>query len=162
MGGGGKSAESGASEDLVEIAKQFFKETTPVRQELTGQFLEALTTGGSGARMPIISKAVESSQRATSKTMRSTEENLARGGLAGTPFGAQIRAQTQQQGEFATSQVEPNMIMQILQQIPGFVTGSSQVTTSGMGQAAGAQAQQTGAFGNLVSGMMSPFKFNFG
>ena len=161
MGGGGKG-ETGTTKDLSKIAKTFFKETTPLRKDLTNQFLEALVTGGAGARLPIVNKAVESSRRATSNTLRGLDEQLAQSGLAGTPFGVQARTQTEQEGRFATSQIEPNMVLQMLSQIPGFVMGSNQVTVSGLGQAAGAQAQQAGAEAAFLQAMMSPFKFGFG
>jgi len=161
MGGGGKGGESGANEDLGKIAKQFFAETTPLRQETISQFLEALTTGGVGARIPIISKAQEQSRQATSNTLRGTDQQLAQSGLAGTPFGENIRAQTLQQGQQATAMVPIDIINQMLTQIPGFVTGSNQVVVSGLGQAADAQAQQAQQPAGLLGAIMSPFRFNF-
>lgn len=158
-GGGGKGNEAG--EDLADIAKQFFGETTPLRQEMIDQFMEALTTGGVGARIPIINKALESSRRAESQTMQGTEENLARTNLAGTPFGAMVRSSTEQQGNLATSQIPTNIIAGMLQQIPGFITGTNQVVTSGMGQAAGAEAGSQNAFANLIGAYLAPFNFGF-
>ena len=65
-GGGGKGGKSGASEDLAQIAKSFYGETGGLRGETISQMEEGLTTGGVGARMPIISKAQESSRQSTS------------------------------------------------------------------------------------------------
>ena len=139
--GGGKGG-GGASSHLAHMAQAFFTEATPARQELLSQFEELLTTGGVGARQPIIRKAVEGSKRATSKSLQALEGDLARTGLAGTPFGENIRAGTRREGEFAASQIAPNMAMQLLQMIPNFLLGQGNVAISGMGQAAGAQAQE--------------------
>jgi hypothetical protein len=160
MGGGGKG-KTDTSSDLSKIAKAFYTETTPLRQELTDQFFEALTTGGVGARIPIIRKSEEASRRATSNTLQALENQLAQSGLSGTPFGERIRQESTQQGAFQTSQIAPNIIMQMLSQIPGFITGSNQVTVSGMGQAAGAEAQQANAQANFLQAMLSPFRFGF-
>ena len=133
MGGGGKGENKSAG-DLSKIAKAFFSETTPLRQQLEGQFMEALNTGGVGARMPIISKAQEQSRQATSNTLAGVDTQLAQGGLAGTPFGQMIRANTLQQGNQATAMVPFNIIQAMLQQIPGFVTGANQTVVTGLGQ----------------------------
>jgi hypothetical protein len=159
MGGGGKG-KTDTSDDLAKIAKAFFKETTSTRQELTNQMEEALTTGGVGARMPIIRKAEEASRLATSNTLRALDAELAQTGLAGTPFGENIRAGTTQRGALATAGVGPGIVQQFLQMIPGYITGSNQVTVSGLGQAAGAQAQQAGAEAQYLGAMLSPFSFS--
>ena len=141
--GGGKGG-GGASSHLAHMAQAFFTESTPARQELLKQFEEVLTTGGVGARQPIIRKAVEGSKRATSTSLQALEGDLARTGLAGTPFGENIRAGTRREGEFATSQIAPNMAMQLMQMIPNFLLGQSNVAVSGLGQAASAQQQRAG------------------
>jgi hypothetical protein len=160
MGGGGKG-ENKSGEALGKIAQRFFGETTPLRRELIGQYEEGLTTGGVGARMPIISKSQEASRRATSNTLAGLDQQLAQSGLAGTPFGVQQRTEAEQRGRYATSQIPTQIVGQMLAQIPGFVTGSNQVTVSGLGQAAGAEAQSQGASANFLQSMMSPFNFSY-
>ena len=160
--GGGSKGESGASKDLGKLAKRFEKETRGTRGELVDQMYEALTTGGVGARIPIISKAVESSQRATSESLKALDAQLAQTGLAGTPFGVRARQEAEQGGRFATSQISPNIISQIISQIPGFVTGQQQIAVSGLGQQVSGEAQQAGAQAAFLQAMMSPFKFGFG
>jgi hypothetical protein len=162
MGGGGKGGSNKSSDDLNEIAKQFFDETSPLRTELNTQFLEALNTGGSGARMPIIAKSQERSRQATSNALQALDTNLAQSGTAGTPFGDRLRTETTQKGEQATAQVPTNIVMQMLQAIPGYVTGANQTTVTGLGQAAGAEASSQGAAGGMLGAMLSPFSFNFG
>jgi hypothetical protein len=161
MGGGGKG-ESKSSKDLSELAQQFAAETGPTRRTLIDQMYEALTTGGVGARIPLVDRAVESSQRATSESLRALDTQLAQTGLAGTPFGERIRAGTEQQGRLATSQVSPNIIGQMIQQIPGFVTGQQQIAVQGLSGAVSGEAQQAGAQASLLAAMMSPFRFSFG
>jgi hypothetical protein len=161
MGGGGKGGNKSGGK-LEDIAEAFFAETTPLRQTMQDQFLEALTTGGSQARIPIIGKAEEQSRQATSRSMNALDADLARTGLAGTPFGARTRAETIQRGDQATSMIPTNIVMQMLQQIPGYVTGANQTVVTGMGQAAGAEAQTQQAQGNYLGAMLSPFKFGFG
>jgi len=159
--GGGKGGGNSGSKKLEKIAKNFYDETTPLRQEMQDQFLEALTTGGVEARIPMVNKAVESSRQATSNTLRQLDTQLAQSGLAGTPFGQQIQTQALQSGNQQTAGVPFNIIAQLLQQIPGYVTGANQTVVTGLGQAAGAQAQQTGADASMLGALLSPFNFKF-
>jgi hypothetical protein len=160
--GGGSKGKSGASEDLGDLAKDFARETKGPRRTLIDQMAEALTTGGVGARIPIINRAVESSQRATSNTLKALDAQLAQSGLGGTPFGERIRSEATQQGQFQTSQIGPGIVAQLLQQIPGFITGTNQIAISGLTGQAGAEASQAGAQANFLASIMSPFRFNFG
>lgn len=161
MGGGGKGGGNESSEALGAIANAFFTETTPLRQQLIGQYSEALQTGGSEARMPVIQKAQEQSRQATSNTLAGLDAQLAQSRLAGTPFGEQIRANALQQGQQATAAVPTNIVAQMFQQIPGFVTGANQTVVSGLGSAAGAEAQSAGANAGFLSAILSPFNFNW-
>jgi len=160
--GGGKGGGNDAGEDLAKLAKAFFRETTPLRRELTSQYSEALTTGGVEARMPIIAKSQERSRQATSNALRALDAQLAQSGTAGTPFGDRLRMGTIQRGEQATAQIPTNIVMQLLQQIPGYVTGANQTVVTGLGQAASAEASSQGAAGGMLGAMLSPFKFDFG
>lgn len=160
MGGGGKGSQSTeSSNDLNDIARQFFAETSPLRRNLIGQFDEALTTGGVDARIPLISRSQEQSRQATSNSLRQIDDQLAQNNLAGTPFGERIRAETLQSGEQSTAQIPTNIVMQMLQQIPGFVTGSNQTVVTGLGQAAGAEASAGGSNAGFLGSMLSPFNF---
>lgn len=158
--GGGKGNNNSADR-LSNLAKLFAQETTPLRREMNDQFLEALTTGGVEARIPMINKAVESSRQATSNTLRQLDQQLAMSGLAGTPFGQQMRTGALQTGEQQTAGVPFNIIGQLLQQIPGYVTGANQTVVTGLGQAAGAEAQSQGAQSSMLGALLSPFKFQF-
>lgn len=155
--GKGGGAGPSASKALEAIATQTFEESTPARQELLSQFLEGLRTGGVEARIPIVQRGVEESRAATSGALRQLDEQLALTGMAGTPFGQRIRAETLTAGEQAASRIPLDVIQQFLSQVPGFVTGQQQISVSGLGQAGAAQANvqsaQIAAFAQLMSAL---------
>ena len=146
--------KSRAGSQLEQYAGQFFQETTPMRQELIGQFEEILKTGGAQAQVPIIAKAVESSKKAASDTVAQTEASLAQKNLSGTPFGESIMARTRQNANQAPSQVGPQMAMQFLQQIPSFTLAQASNIMSGLGPAVQGNLStkgQTHSLGNTFS-----------
>jgi len=163
MGGGGKSGETKSSKMLANLAQQFAGETEDLRLETIGQMYEALTTGGVDARMPIINQAVERSKQATSASMKELDTSLAQSGLAGTPFGVRAKTETAQRGRQATADVPTQIVQQILQQIPGFVTGTNQTVIQGMTGAASAQADLAGAqnraMASIIGSMMPTWGF---
>jgi hypothetical protein len=164
MGGGGGKGGGGkdkAGKALAEIAQQFFRETEGLRGGLIGQFEEALNTGGVEARMPVIQKAQERSRQATSSALAQTQNQLAQSGLAGTPFAEMIQGGMLQQGAQQRAGIPTEIISQMLQQIPGFVTGANQTIIQGMGQAAGAEAQRGAQGPAWLSALMSPFSIGF-
>jgi len=144
-GGGGKggtsSAQTSGSKALENIALQIESESRPSRQEMFRQVFEGLTTGGIGARIPIISKAQEASKVATARTLRSTEADLARGNLVGTPFGARTLAETRLAGELETAGIPTRETARIIETFPGIATGTSVPVITGLGSAASSQAQ---------------------
>jgi len=144
---------------LMQAMQSLLGETKEIRGEYTKQLMEALTTGGVGARIPIISKAMEASKRATSQSVRGAEENITRSGFAGTPFGEAILANISREGAYTTSQIGPQYAQQLISGIPGYVGGTLQAATQGMGTAAQASASVRGAAttatGNVASGFSS-------
>ena len=91
-------------------------------------------TGEGGVEIPLIAQAQEAQRRATSQAMRGTQEDLARSGLAGTPFGEMVMAQQRQTGAQTVQGVESDFKKMMLSMIPGLVTGNIQ---SIMGATAG-------------------------
>lgn len=138
--GGGKGGGTQSSEALNQIAKQLFEETTPLRQEFTGQMESVLKTGGVGAAMPMISKSVERTRQASSTAMKGLDERLAVLGLAGTPFGEGIRAEQTQKGEIEAANIPTDFYKQLLPSILNFILGQGQTVVTGLGGAAGAEA----------------------
>lgn len=153
MGGGGKEPKAGRG--LESMAQQLFGETSPLRALLTSQMEEALATGGVGAQIPIIQRAEERARLATSQAMEGVERELARTGLAGTPFGETLRAETARRGEFDISQIRPTMTSQFLAQIPGYTMGTTQTGIGGMGAAATAEAQRIRGLYDLIASMFT-------
>lgn len=139
------SSDNPAEDLLVNMAQQFNEETSPLRGEFIGQLMEAITTGGAGAQIPLISKATEQSRLATSQAMKQVDERLAASGLSGTPFGEQTAAQTLLSGELATANIAPNMAMQFIQMIPNFILGLGQTAASAGAGAAGPEATRESA-----------------
>jgi len=141
-GGKGKSSSSTSSptaNTLAALASQFARETAPVRNTLLADMESVLKGGNFRANQPIIGKAVESSMQAASRARRETSDELARTGLAGTPFGVGELAKVIQEGEQKTSQIAPQMQYDInnllLQMIPNFILGQASNATSGLSNA---------------------------
>jgi hypothetical protein len=119
--------QEGASQLAMQMANQFFGETGPLRQDFTSLLQNALTGDtATAARLPIVASAMEASRKQGAQAMAGTEEELARTGLAGTPFGENIRSNTRANQEFQTSQIPSQFLGQLLNMIPGYVQGQGQ------------------------------------
>ena len=129
-----------AGNQLMEIIKQMFGETEELRTTLADQMLEALQTGGIGAQIPLINRAVDASARATGGALKDIDADLAQSGLAGTPFGAALKAQTASQGKFDQSQIPLGFMAEIFKSIPGYLGNLQGAGFQGMAGAAGAEA----------------------
>ena len=130
--GGGKSGggASGASSMIVapsgemkKTTKMVREATAPVLKETAGQILEALTTGGIGARLPIAQRSVEASRSATATALRQTGEELTRKGQAGTPFGESLLANLRLAGETGTANIPTDIAQQFISVAPSFALG---------------------------------------
>lgn len=97
--------------------------TKGLNNELLSQFTEALRTGGIGAQIPIVQQSVSEANRATSDTLRQTEDSLARSGLSRTPYGQAILSGTRMQGNQAAAQIPTNYAQQFISQAPQFTGG---------------------------------------
>jgi hypothetical protein len=95
-----------------------FNETDPTRKLLGDQFAEALSTGGVGAHIPIINRAVENSRMATSNTLRQLDDSMGRFNLSGTPYGQAIRANTLLGGELATGNIPTDFAKAFISMAP--------------------------------------------
>ena len=155
--GGGAKGETKASKKGMKMAQRFEGEGREARGTLLDQWMEGLTTGGVGARIPIVSKAEEASRQATSNALRALEGQLAQTGQAGTPFGTRALAETTQRGEQATAGIGPGMTAQFLAGLPNFLLGQATTATQGMGNVMQGQAGQAGAEAAWLQAMMSPF-----
>jgi len=156
-GGKGGDSQPSGSKELEAFAGELREQSRPVREETFKQILEGLTTGGIGARIPIINSAVESSRAATSNALRQLDESLATTGLAGTGFGARARGDTLLAGEARTAALPTELIQQFITTALGQATGTPTTIVQGLGAAAGAQAQSQAAsqaaFAQLLGSM---------
>lgn len=145
MGSGGKGGSGTApgAGKLSKLATQLFNETTPMRQQLGQQMMEALTTGGVGARIPMIQRAVESSKAATSQALQGTNKQLAQTGTAGTPFASGILSNILGQGELQTANIPTAIANEFIQMVPNFSLGSAQSGLQGLSSAVSANATTT-------------------
>ena len=125
---------------LINLAQQLFGETYELRTTLADQMLEALQTGGIGAQIPLINRAMEASNRATGGALADIDTQLAQSGLAGTPFGEAIKAQTASEGKFESSQIPGQMMMSLMSAIPQYLQGLYGAGLQGVGSAAQAEA----------------------
>lgn len=132
-GGAKPNSQQGGLDNMV---KELFGQTRPVRNDLFTQLSEALRTGGVGARIPIISRAVEDTKAAGSKALTQTDESLARLGLSGTPFGENIRAQTRLSSENAVNRVPTDYAQHFIDMAPALVSGQTGQAMSGAGTSA--------------------------
>lgn len=151
--GGSKSETAGMSEEFYDwlgaVAGELYEEITPLRRNFISTLEGALRGEAEGGMVPVVAQAVESAKQASSRTERGTAEELARTGLSGTPFGASILSQTRAQGEQAGSMAETNILQQLINAIPNFTLGLGQTAT--MPSAGGG----TQASGKDMSGGMS-------
>jgi hypothetical protein len=143
--GGKGGSQTPSSQALEEISRAMFAETTPMRQEFWRQAESILKTGGTGAYAPLISRAVESTRRATSETMRGLDERLAVMGLAGTPFGERVRAETARAGEAEAARIPAATFQSMLPMIVNAMLGQGQTVVTGLGSAAGAESRMRAA-----------------
>ena len=153
---GGKTPSTAAAKQLSQLSALMFKESNPARREMFSQLNEALKTGGIGARIPIIQRAVEDVNRSTAGAVRGTQEQLSRAGVTG-PFAAQILAQERMAGSQAAAKIPTDYAQQLIAGGPGLISSGSGIP--GLSTAAslltGASAAGQQATGQLYGGLGS-------
>ena len=141
-GAGGPQLTANPDPELSAFTKEIRETSKPVRDEVFGQVLEALKTGGVGAQIPSIQRSVEASRGATAQALRGTEEDLAASGLGRTAFGQRALAETRLAGEQQTAQIPTLMAQDFLSVAPSLALGSAAQSFSGLTSAAGIGTQQ--------------------
>lgn len=156
---GGKNSDTRSSLEARRSGRELLSETRQPRRELFGQILESLQTGGVGARVPIIQRSVEASNRATSDSQRQTTEQLGIAGLLDSPFGQRILGDQKREGDAATSKIPTDVAQSFVNLAPSFITGIGQTGTSSIGIAASSQAAirsaQIAAVAQIISQSIS-------
>ena len=171
LAGTGSKAESKGKVpgNTIGITKQLLKEQLrqskavfgvqqPIRKTLGAQTMEALKTGGVGARIPIIQRAVDAAQQANARALSATEAGLTAGNLAGTPFGQSILAQQRQAGRQAAAQI-PTSFAQALIEGAGGGGGAPQMSIPGAVAPGGGGGGLESGFGAFLSSLALRSKF---
>lgn len=158
-GGGSSGGGGGGDSQLAGLLKELGGETKPLREVLSSQFLEALQTGGIGARIPIIGAAQEQSRMGTANALTGTQNQLTRMGLDGTPFAASTLAGTRQQGEMATAMIPSQIAQGFIGAAPQYAMAPVGAMVSGAGNLNTNATNRDIAKGNqstqLMTGLMS-------
>ena len=140
VGGGGKAQSTPQqSQELEGFLKEFRTDVRPIREESFKQIAEALQTGGIGSRLPLALKSIEATRSATSNALTQIDESLAQSGLAGTPFGENIRASQVLSGELEASRIPIDFAAELARLGPNIAVGTGSTLISGLGTAAGQQ-----------------------
>ena len=122
MGVGGSNSKTSSGTETSPFAPliaKFAKSFLPAAKTFGAQETEALKTGGVGAQIPIINRAVDASRGAESSANQETQQALARAGLANTSFGASILGNQNMAGRQATAAIPTNIASQFISAVPG-------------------------------------------
>ena len=141
---------------LFKAATDRFELTRPLMEDATGQFQSILNQGNLGATLPLVSKAMESSRLAGSRTLQDTSENLSRQGITGSER-ARTMSQVAQTNNMNISQIPFLTLMPMIQQLFSSVLGQSAMGMQGM--AAGANMTNQGQLQQLAGRQALQQKF---
>lgn len=154
--GGGKGTTTGATAALEDQSQKLFELARPILETGAAQFEEILRSGGAGALLPSVSRAVEGARSAASSSVSQAEELLAQRGITGTEAG-NILANLVQQGELAVAGIEPGFTLPAQQSALAAILGTPQIAIGGLGSAAGAQsgvrAAEVSAQGQILAAL---------
>lgn len=149
---GGKTPSTAAANKLAGISERMFNQSNPSRRAMFSQLGEALKTGGIGARIPIIQRAVADVNESTRVGLGHTQEQLSRAGVTG-PFAQQILAQQRMAGSQQAARIPTDIAGQMINAGPGLISAGSGIP--GLAAAANIQgnaamqgsANQAGIYG---------------
>jgi hypothetical protein len=159
---GGKAPSMHAAKLLAGLSARTFFESDPSRRNYFRQLNEALKTGGVGARIPIIQRAIEAQSAANQQTNTLNREKVARAGLGGSAFdvNAQLAAHTIQSRQLAG--IGPSMAQAMIGEAPSLITGATGIPglsaaaateSQAAGQASASQAQMVGGAGSALGSL---------
>lgn len=134
----GQYQEGSENKYLADISRQQYEQTRPLLEDATNQFMNLLQTGSMGAYLPVISRGIESSRIAGSRTLQQMGETMTRQGITGSER-ARMETQAAQQMNFDIAGIPLHLIMPLLQSLFTSVLGRGQQGMQGMAVAAGHQ-----------------------
>ena len=144
MGGGSSKSASSRGGDLGPFIKQFEGETRGVRQSMFDQMNEALTSGGVGARTPIVQNATTQMMNSHGRAMQDTQRQVGNAGLGSSPFAQNIMANQRQQGAQQVAGIGPEWAGKTAGQGAEGIFGSMQAilgALAGKGKSSGKSGQ---------------------
>lgn len=151
---GSKTPSTAAASQLAHLSTKTFFESDKARRLFFQQMAEGLQTGGVGARIPIVQRAVEAQMGANAQANQQNRERTARAGLTGSPFDVanQLGAQAQQSQKVAA--IGPEMVNQMISGAGQDVTAATGLPglSSAAGIKAGAAAQGAATQGQEIAG----------
>ena len=140
----------------MRVGQQTEQQSLPSRTLGFQQGTELLATGGIGARIPFIQKALESSRYGSGIARQNLEGGLAAAGLAGTPYGLAALQQADVTAGLADASVEMNaadkaigQIAQILNLGPVVAAPFAGGTSAAINAGAGAGGSEAGLYAGL-------------
>ena len=141
------------------FAQNLLNQTALPRKDLMSQITDLLQSGGVGARVPVVQRAVEAQTAAAGQAATVNRQNTARAGLSGSAFDVsnQLGMNTQNASQIAS--IGPNMAAQIYQTAPGIISNQTaqglqavSMETQRRAQNAMMQAQMLNAIRSSITG----------
>jgi len=111
--------------DMEGLLKRLLNVSQPARKLEFQQLTEALQTGGVGARIPIIQRAVEAAMGAAGQSETLGRERTARAGLAGSPFDVASQIGTHTANTANIAGIGPSIASQLIAQGPNMVNAAT-------------------------------------
>jgi hypothetical protein len=141
------------------FAQNLLNQTALPRKDLMSQITDLLQSGGVGARVPIIQRAVEAETAAAGQDATVNRQNTARAGLIGSAFDVSNQLQHQTSSSSAIAGIGPNMAAQIFSQVPSIISNQTaqglqavSMETQRRAQNAMMQAQMLNAIRSSITG----------
>lgn len=130
-----------AADTLASLSEKMHKESDPARKMMFSQLTEALKTGGIGARIPIIQRAVADVNASTARSSQVAGQMLSRSGIGGTPYAAQALQGIRAAGAETAARIPTDTAQEMIRGGPGLITSGSGIP----GLSAAASLQQSAA-----------------
>lgn len=107
-------------------------------QNVSQQMQEALSTGGIGARLPIVQRGIEATNAATSQALTSAREDFARAGMGpGDPFALETLANLELAGALESAGIPLAAAQQFIDLAPNFALGGTTPIVTSQQRSAG-------------------------
>ena len=128
------------TDQLQADSHQAFAAGMPGMKTILSQLMEALTTGGIHAQIPLISRMLEQGKSGLATSLTDTQNDLGRYGLAKSPFGQGVLANARIAGEQNIANIGPSMAQKFIEMFGGAPQGLVNSGVSGESAAASAQS----------------------